>query len=743
MLYPRRYLWILPLVLTVVKPNFSTSQSLNIYGSVVDSVTLEPIPFANVRIAGGSIGVAANARGFFALPEIPPGTHKVVVTAVGYISSEKEVTGSAGTTIRLDVRLVPTAVELGEVLVTGERKTHVPLPVTGLRRLEQSQLRAAPVPVQKDLMRSLLTLPGIVSTSDVNSRFYVRGGGGDQNLFMLDGMRLYSPFHALGVYGIFDPDVIRSVDVYTGAFPAGFGGRLSSVVSMETMEPRADKLSAGAEVNLLSSRVQVSTPLSSSSRVFVHGRISLFPDTFKRLSGFDQTFSFYDVMAKASTDLLGPNSLSALVLLTGDDLRSQGPASASYRWRNQLFGVSAHGLVANRMYLMASLYFSRYTAARLPDQNSVITSTSTGVAQPGFRLDATLYSTRPNDFLNFGVEFVLPQTSYDFVNSNGSQRTYERESANELTGWLRSHSEFWGMQVEAGAHLQFLNILKRGWSGVEPRASISQPLWGDWNLRLAYGRISQSMVTANNEDDLIPIFDAWIALPKGLPPEFADHYVAGLDGGIGSSLSLGVQVYRKQYKNLVLYNRDKVTRFDPDFLAGSGKSSGLETTVRFVQDPVDLSGSYTFSRTEVSSGGFTYPPRFDVRHTINALLQFRPSPSVDIALLWEFKSGSPFTQTMGFYSRMLLGSAFLDPFEDDPSVTYGILGPKNAARLPSYHRLDISARYRFVVGSLSGEVGGSIVNTYNRKNIFYFERKTGQRFDMMPFFPSMYLSVSL
>ena len=98
---------------------------------------------------------------------------------------------------------------------------------------------------------------------------------------------------------------------------------------------------------------------------------------------------------------------------------------------------------------------------------------------------------------------------------------------------------------------------------------------------------------------------------------------------------------------------------------------------------------------------------------------------------------------MGFYSRVLLGSAFLDPFEDDPSFTYGILGPKNAARLPSYHRLDISARYRFVVGSVSGEVGGSIVNTYNRKNIFYFERKTGQRFDMMPFFPSMYLSVSL
>src|SRR3972149_1290539 len=101
MLYPRRYLWLLPFSLTVIAPDFILSQHLEVYGSVVDSVTLEPIPFANIRIAGGSGGVAANARGFFALPEIPPGTHKVVVTAVGYISSEKEVTGSAGTTIRL------------------------------------------------------------------------------------------------------------------------------------------------------------------------------------------------------------------------------------------------------------------------------------------------------------------------------------------------------------------------------------------------------------------------------------------------------------------------------------------------------------------------------------------------------------------------------------------------------------------------------------------------------------------
>ncbi len=139
----------------------------------------------------------------------------------------------------------------------------------------------------------------------------------------------------------------------------------------------------------------------------------------------------------------------------------------------------------------------------------------------------------------------------------------------------------------------------------------------------------------------------------------------------------------------------------------------------------------------------TYPPRYDIRHTANLLVQLQTSESFDVSVLWEFKSGSPFTQTMGFYNRLLLRDPSSDPFEDDPGYPYGILGPKNAARIPSYHRLDISVRYRFSLKSLSAEVGGSIINVYNRKNIFYYERKTGRRVNMMPLFPSMYLSISL
>ena len=727
---------------TTVTCSVAQSQEFDLVGNVVDSVTLEPIPYANVVIEGESKGAAANARGFYALTGITPGRHKIVVTAVGYVRSDTVLIGIAGGHVRLDFRLASATLDLEEVVVTARGEESIPPPVAGLRHMEQAQMNAVPVPVQKDVIRSLLILPGVVSTSDINSRFYVRGGGGDQNLMMLDGMRLYSPFHALGMYSVFDPDIIRSTDVYTGAFPAGFGGRLSSIISLMTKEPRADKVAGGAEVNLLSSRMAVEGPVSPSSRIVVDARRSLFPDTFKRLSGIDRTFSFYDVFVKANTDVIGTNSLSALVLLTGDDLRSQESASASYRWRNQLIGLNAHGLVANRMYLTASIYVSRYSASRTPDSGSILSPTSTSIDQPGLRIDATLYTSDVTTLHNFGFEFVFPRVNYKLINAAGAQRLYDA-SASEVAGWFRSQFMIAGMEMETGVHMEFLNIVQTGWKGVEPRIHLSRNLWGDWFLRLAYGRISQTIVTANNEDDLIPIFDAWIALPQKLPPEFADHYVAGLDGTVLKGLSAGFQVYRKQYQNLVLYNRDKITQRDPDFLSGSGASSGVETLLRFSPDPFDIYCAYTLSHTEVSAAGLSYAPRFDIRHTINALVQFRLSPVFDVSLRWEFKSGTPFTQTVGYYNRLTLGNPVFDSFENDPGEVYGILGAKNAGRMPAYHRLDLSVRYRVSIKSLSAEVGGSIVNVYNRKNIFYFERQTGKRVDMLPLFPSVYMSLTL
>ncbi|HCA80786.1 MAG TPA: TonB-dependent receptor, partial [Bacteroidetes bacterium] len=162
--------------------------------------------------------------------------------------------------LELNFELPPTEIEVQGVLVNAPRKRLDLEMSTSVHVIQKQELKAIPVAAQQDLLQSLKILPGIVSTSDVSSRFYVRGGAGDQNLFLFDGIRIYYPFHALGIFSSFNPNVVDNVNVYTGAFPPGLGGRLSSVIDVHTRDGRADKLSGQANINLLSAEASIEGP---------------------------------------------------------------------------------------------------------------------------------------------------------------------------------------------------------------------------------------------------------------------------------------------------------------------------------------------------------------------------------------------------------------------------------------------------------------------------------------------------
>ena len=249
------------------------------------------------------------------------------------------------------------------------------------------------------------------------------------------------------------------------------------------------------------------------------------------------------------------------------------------------------------------------------------------------------------------------------------------------------------------------------------------------------------MITVNNEDDVISIFDAWIKVPDELKPEQADHYVLGLEGNVLPTLSASFQGYYKHYGSLVTYNREKIDARDPDYVNATGEARGLESLIRYGIPDLDLYASYTLGWTTITTNGFTYYPRYDRRQSLNLLAVVHPLRQFEISLRWEIGSGLPFTQTMGYYDRLTLGDIFRGSYEGETGAPYSILGAKNAARLPAYHRLDASATYRFTYGRLAGSVGVNIINVYDHRNVFYFDRKTGQQIDMLPFFPTATLSL--
>jgi hypothetical protein len=722
--------------------NTLLAQTSDLYGIVTDSLTKQRIPFTNISVVGTMRGAAANNLGFYFVPKLPPGTYEIRASSIGYIKGAKTVVMREGKSVELNFELSPVPVQREEVVVTAPRKRlEIETKTTSVHVLERQELKQVPVAGQQDLLQSLKILPGIVSTSDVSSRFYVRGGAGDQNLFMFDGIRIYYPFHALGIYSVFSPEVVDNVEVYTGAFPPGFGAKLSSVVNITARDGRADRLAGRGNVNFLSSEFAVEGPAISKSSFLINGRKSISSQTFGNIIGQDVPLSFYDLTAKLSTQPGGVQKFDITFLTSGDNLKSRNPSEPEYSWRNNGVALSGSGLPSERMFVNWLVYYSSYKANRDESVSGNITAASTSVREQGLRANATVY-TGPQDLYYFGFDFSFPALDYSFVNRLGLAQDIQ-SSLLEVSAWARYSTAIGPLTLDGGLHIELGTLFDGGdpLHEIQPRINASYLVVGTWRAKASFGRFSQRMLTVGNEDDVISIFDAWIRVPKELKPEQADHYVMGISGNLTEQASVNIETYYKRYNSLVVYNRDKIDASDPDYITGEGNSYGAEVTVRSHSQLVDLYCAYSLSYAKINNGGFVYFPRYDRRHHINMMAIGHPMKGLTTTVKWEYGSGFPFSQTVGYFDRLSLDNALPGQFENETGSPYIMLGPKNAARLPAYHRMDVSVLYNLKVFGLDVNVGADLLNVYNNKNIFYFDRQTGQRVNMLSFYPSVTVTV--
>ena len=725
-----------------ILPLIALAQGVDVRGIVSDSTTGERIPFAGVTIQGLSRGASSNLQGFFLIANVYPGRYQIQASSIGYETRTISVEVRGNQPVILNFQLPSKPVEFSEVMVTDVAKRELTEIHTSIHVMDQRDIKAVPATVQEDIFRSIRILPGIVSTSDVNSQFYVRGGAGDQNLILLDGMRIYNPYHAFGIFSIFDSDIIKTTEVYTGAFPPEFGGRLSSVVNMTTKDGRSNSIGGRANINFLSTKLQVEGPASDNVSWLVSGRKSLFSDTFTKFLNKDLPLSFYDAFVKftfQAGESQGKYSVQSFV--SGDDLKSTNPNQPDYSWRTSATGFVASGLIQDRVYVTAVGFGNSFVAERDPKSSATVTPASTSVRETGVRANATFY-TDSHDLFFFGFEFSFPTLDYTVVNNYGATSELTSSFVN-ASAWLRFQTAPSRLQADIGLYFDFGSLMVQG-GGIEtlqPRINLSYGLFDNWKAKISYGRFTQNIITVNNEDDVISIFDAWIQVPEKLKAERADHFVLGLEGNVLPALSTNLQTYYKYYGSLVMYNRDKVDALDPDYVGGTGSAYGVEALIRYASNTLDLYAAYTLGWTTVTENGFTYYPRYDRRHNLNLLTVVHAGSGVDVTLRWELGSGFPFTQTIGYYDRLNLKDIFHGPYIGETGAAYAILGDKNAARLPAYHRLDASATYRFAIKPVTGTLGVHVVNVYNHQNIFYFDRTTGQQTNMLPFFPTATLAL--
>ncbi|MBN1448306.1 MAG: TonB-dependent receptor [Bacteroidetes bacterium] len=733
---------ILPLLL-ISQTLHAQRSTGGVKGIVSDSLTGERLTLVNVYLPSEGMGAATDANGFYFIGNIPAGTHTVRATLIGYGTVIREITITGGKIVTMNFELTPSIVEMEMVETTAERRIRYDTEIS-TQPISAAEISVVPKAVEADLFRTIAVLPGVVATSDVSSQFYVRGGGGDQNLIILDGMTIYNPFHALGIFSIFDADAVKEAEILKGGFPAQWGNRLSSVINIRTREGNKKRFSGKLNMSQVAGKALLEGPTPWEGSWMLSVRKSFFDEVLQKFVRQETPFDFYDVIGRMNVATGDAGRLSVHTLFSGDVIQPGSEFDPEYRWNNAAYGMSWFQVLENKYLIETTFSFSNFLGELRPRANTQITPRLSEVNDVYFNGSVTYFRDNGDQY-GAGFMFRLPEYHYRFVNS----ANYERDEVkkNSETGiWFKYKlKQFRPFSLELGIRSDIFSVLSPNSSDAfEPRLGFAWDISPALAFKASYGRVHQRVITITNEDDVVSLFETWIPVPEDEPSQQADHYIVGFDGDIPlvPGLNFNVQGYYKDLKNLVDYNRDKVDAADPDFVRATGRSYGMEFFLEERHPRYYGMVSYTLSYTERQLEDFTYNPRYDRRHNLNIIAGWKPGDGWDVNVRWEYGSGLPFSQIIGFYDRLLFTGLFDgNGYIDETGQPYTMLGPKNSGRLPAYHRLDVSASKAFQFEFIRLVLEASVLNVYDRSNMFYYDRTSGERIDMLPILPTVNLRI--
>ena len=715
-------------------------------GVVTDSTSSEALAYANIYVKEIGTGASTDVRGYFLIPSIPAGkTYTIVASYIGYNAKEFHVEIVEDRITHIDIELSLSGVELQTVEKVGEKIMETNATDIGLQRIAIRELQALPKGVETDVFRSLQYMPGVRTTSDVSARYYVRGSASNQNLVLLEGTTIYNPFHAMGLFSAIDPEIINNVEFYKGGFSAEYGGRISSVLSIIPKEGNKNNFGGSASLSMLTAKAMVEGPIPNGSFIASFRKSYSTAVLDKFLNNRNAPVDFYDAFFKvnyADLDTSG-SKLTAYGFLTNDNILYDDQLKSDYKWKNNLFGLKWFYVGDSPLYIQLGISTSNFSGEVIPNDSK---------AKPQLNKvnDITLnadfnYIFESKDEVLVGLEIKEVKTEMYVENSRGAVSDLGTSGTNFSFFGKYKFLRFENFGVDIGARLLLTRLSAGGGNNnpLEPRISITYRIIPEVALKAAYGVYQQDLTTLSDETEIISLFEPWIIIPEYLDPSRATHYSAGVELNPTDNLSLEIEGYYKEIENLLTINQNKIYSTDPDLVAGTGESYGLETMVKISPGIFRFTAAYTLAWAYKEIEGWLYYPRYDSRHTFNLTMEANFGSGWTASVVWNYSSGLPFTQLVGYYDKLY----FDDPNNPSDIVDsihpYALLGDLNLGRLPDYHRLDFTLSKKLQIFSMDADFNFSILNIYDRSNIFYFDRKTGERVNSLPFLPTATLRVAL
>jgi len=774
---------------SIVCATQAIAQTGSVRGFVYEESGGEPVIFTNVYLMGTSYGASTDVNGYFAIQGVPVGDYDLTVTYLGYDTLAKPITITASQIKTEKLFLKKSSIQMNTVEISAEKQekmTNVTMSVTKATPKDIKQIPT--VGGTADLAQYLQVLPGVVFTGDQGGQLYIRGGSPVQNKVLMDGMTIYNPFHSIGLFSVFDTELIRSADIYTGGFGAEYGGRVSSIMDI-TMRTGNKRRTAGKiGVNTFGANALIEGPIKRQTNDGL-GSISYVLSV--KNSYLDQSskvfydyvsdnglpFSFTDVYGKLSFNGESGSKFNIFGFNYNDAVTFQ--ENSNLDWSAIGGGMNFVLLPKGSAALVEGHFNVSDYEITLVEESGV----ATGVGEDGS--ETTLLRPRTSGISNFnfnigfkyfqgdnelkyGVDITGFSTDFSFFNSFGRQLVQE-ESSTELAGFAAYKFKTGNLILDLGFRLQYYASLPT--ARAEPRVGVKYNLTEKLRLKAAGGLYSQNLISGTSDRDVVNLFYGFLVAPQNIQDDFVNedgsvtevnnplqksyHIIGRVEYDILDRLSANVEAYYKNFTQLTNINRNKLfnsnnTTVPPvlrnDYIIESGEARGVDMTLKYEGKKLYMWAVYSLAKVDRWDGFRSYSPIFDRRHNVNFLVSYKLGQTNDWELnaRWNYGSGFPFTQNQGFY----LDENFINDLNTDITQTNDDevaiqLAELNEGRLPGYHRLDFTVKKIFTFSENSSlEASFSVTNVYNRANIFYIDRVTGQRVDQLPFLPSVGLLYS-
>ena len=712
-------------------------------GIVRDSATSEVLPYANIYIPKLNTGASTDNRGFFIIPSIPANKeYTIISTFVGYSTKKVTVFILENKITQINIFLAKSAIELGNIIVSGERTNEVDVTA---QKIPIRDIENMTFGVETDVMRSIQLQPGVQSAGDVSARYYVRGGASNENLVLLNGTPVYNPFHALGIFSVIDPDMINSVEFYKGGFGAKYGGRLSSVMDIATKDGNRNNFGATAALSELTAKAAFEGPIPDGSFI-ITGRKSYSNEILKKFTNNKSIpIDFYDASFKANysnPEFLPISKFTLFGFISNDKIDYKDKLHANFNWSNSNLGFNWFLAAENSpLFAELTLYYSKFSGGEIPITSSdrYIKNMLDDIA---FKTDFTYVLNDRNEYYG-GAEIDYIKTGLLLNNSSGKLNNVGSEGT--LFGGyggfrLLSIKKF---KADIGTQLNALKLVEGSSLLFEPRINLTYSLLPTLNLKAAWGIYQQQLVTISDEDEVLALFEPWIILPDYLKTPNSIHYIGGFEYYLTERFKINLEGYYKVMHDLTVLNDQVIYPTDPQLINANGESHGAEISMNYHNPLINAQLSYSYSWTTKKVRNIVYHPRYDSRNAIKLFINCELGNNWRAGIMWNYNSGMPYTQIYGYYNKYN-PSDILNPASILTDYAYfPILAARNAAHLPNYHRLDMNLSKKFRLWFMDMDIDLNVINVYDRKNFFYFDTKTGERVNMLPFLPSIDIKAEL